>query len=224
MMPVADIERRQGVDRARQRGDDGIVRYHPELMADAILGRDIHVRRIGAHLGEDGIDFRGGGIGHHDGPGLRIHRFDLTHAVVFLGGRRVLVLADAVRRIVRERSDRGESGLSASAVTQPVNVISGLGIADQHTCRDHAGEVLGGLRIDGLIVRIDRWIEIDLRLGDVQEAPRPSLGALACLCARKHVIRRCQNFPGAPGCRTQRTKRLYQSQRALRMRMDGGPV
>ena len=45
VMPVADIEGRQGVDRARQRPDGGIVGDHPKLMAHAVVSYGGHVGR-----------------------------------------------------------------------------------------------------------------------------------------------------------------------------------
>src|SRR5262249_24554874 len=79
---------------------------------------------------------------------------------------------------------------------------------------DHPGEVLARLGVDRGRIGVDAGVEVDFRLRDVEEAPRLALGALARLGAREHVIGRRQDLGGAPGCRTQRTKRGNERQRA----------
>src|SRR5262249_9087678 len=58
-------------------------------------------------------------------------------------------------------------------------------------------------------------IEVDLGLGDVQEAPRLAAGALARFRTRQHVIGRGQNLSGAAVGRAQRAEGLDQRQRDL---------
>ena len=159
-------------------------------------------------------------IGQHDRAGLRVDRLDLAHAVVFLRRRRQLVLADAVLGIGRNRRDRGEAGLDAIAPGQPVGVIAGLVVAHEHAGGDHAPKILGGLGVDRAVMRIDRRIEIDLGLGDVQKAPRLALRAIARFRARKHVVGRRQNVRRAPRRRPQRAKGFDQGQWALRRGLD----
>ena len=43
VMPVGDVDRGQGVERARQRRDGGVVVDHPELVAHAVVGGDVDV-------------------------------------------------------------------------------------------------------------------------------------------------------------------------------------
>ena len=212
VMAVGDIERGQDVDGARERRNRGIVADHPELMAHAVIGGDVDRGLACGGARQQGIDVRRRRISEHDRAGLRIHRFDLADAIVFLGNRRQFVLADAIAGVGADRRHRGEAGLDVTAPGQPVDIVTGLVVAPEHAGADHALQILGGLGVDRVVVRIDRRIEVDLRLGDVQETPRLALGALVRLGARQHVIGRRQNFGGAPWRRPQRAEGLYQAQ------------
>ena len=215
VMAVGDIDRRQRVEGARQRRDGRVVVDHPHLVAHAVVGGDVDVGCARGGARQHGVDLGRGRIGHHHRAGLGVDGLDLADAVVLLQRRGQLVLAHAVRRVVGERGDAGEPGLHAVAPGQPVDVVAGLGVAHEHAGRDHAGEVLGRLGVDGAVIRVDRRIEVDLGLGDVQEAPRLALGALARLRAREHVIGRGQDFGGAAGRGTQRAKGLDERQEEL---------
>ena len=166
---------------------------------------------------QHGVDLRRRRIGEHDRPGLRVDRLDLAHAVVFLGRRGVLVLADAILRISGDRGHRREAGLDVTAPGQPVDVVAGLVVAHEHAGGDHAPQILRRLGVDRAVIGIGRRIEIDLRLGDVQKAPRLAGGALARLGAGEHVIGRRQNLGGASRRRPQRAKGFYQGQTATPM-------
>jgi hypothetical protein len=216
VMAVGDIERRQGIDGAGQRRDGLIVADHPELVPNAVIGGDVECRRGVRSAREHGVDLRRRRVAEHDRPGLRVDRFDLAHPVVFLGRRGVLVAADAIAGVVGERCHRGEPGRNVAAPGRAVDVIARLGVANEHAGRDHGFEALGGLGIDRAIVGIGRRIEVDLRLGDVQKAPRLALGALARLRAREHVIGRGQNFGGTSRRRPQRAEGFYQGHLASR--------
>src|SRR5262249_49493408 len=152
--------------------DRRVVVDHPELMAHAVVGGHVDVGGARGGAGQRRIDLRGGGIAHHHRAGLSVDGLDLADAVVFLDRGRVLVLANAVAGVIGERGDRREPGLLAVAAGQAVDVVTGLGVADQHAGRDHAAEILGGLGIDRTIVGVYAGIEVDLGLGDVEEAPR----------------------------------------------------
>ncbi len=214
-MPVGNVDRRQRVERARQRGDRCVVGDDPHLMAHAVIGGDVDIRCAGACLRQQRIDLRRGRIAHHHRPGLRVDRLDLADAVVLLHRRGQLVLADPVGGVVGERGDRGEAGLHAAVPGQPVDVVGGLGVADQRAGLDHVVEILPRLGVDRLVVRIDRRVEVDLGLGDMQEAPRLALGALARLRARQHVVGRREDFGGAAGRRAQRTEGGNEGQGSL---------
>ena len=211
-MAVGDIERGQGVDGARERGDRRLVVDHPELVAHAVVRGDVDRRSCRGGAREQGVDRRRRRIGQHDRAGLRVDRLDLAHAVVFLHRRRQLVLADAVLGVSRNRRDRREAGLDAAAPGQAVGVVAGLVVAHERAVGDHAAKILAGLGVDGAVVRVDRRIEIDLGLGDVQKAPRLAFRAIARFRARKHVVRRRKNVRRASRRRPQRAKGLYQGQ------------
>ncbi len=214
VMPVRDIEGRQGIGGARQRRDRRLVADRPELMAHAVVGGDVHLGRTRGGFRQHGVDVGSRRIGDHDRAGLRVDGLDLMDPVVFLDRGRELMLADAVGGVIGERSRHREPGLGAVAPGQPVNVIARLGIADHDAGRDHALEIFGRLGIDRRIVRIDRGIEIDLGLRDMQEAPRLAFGAQARLRAREHVIGGRQDLGGAPGSGPQRTEGLNERQEA----------
>ena len=79
---------------------------------------------------------------------------------------------------------------------------------------DHAAEVLGRLGIDRVVMGIDRRVEVDLRLGDMQEAPGLGRSPRTRLLARQDVVGRGKNFRGARRRRAQRAKGLDQGQGA----------
>ena len=139
------------------------------------------------------------------GPVWALTRLDLADAVVLFDRRGQLVLADAVGRVVGDRGDRGEAGLHPVAPGQPIDVIEWRGVAHQHAGLDHALQVLGGLGVDRAVVGVGLGIEVDLGLGDMQEAPRLARGALARLRARKHVIGRRQDVGGRVRARDARS-------------------
>ena len=78
VVAVGDIEGGQRVDGVRERGDREIVGDHPKLMAHAIVGRDINLRRVCGGTREHRIDLGRSRIGEHHGAGLRLHGFDLA--------------------------------------------------------------------------------------------------------------------------------------------------
>ena len=94
-MAIGDIERGQGVDRARQRCDRGLVANTqsswrtPSSAVTSTSG-------FAEASAEQRVDRRRVRIGEHDRAGLRADRLDLAHPVVLLGRRRQLMLADAV--------------------------------------------------------------------------------------------------------------------------------
>ena len=215
-MAVGNIERGQSVDSARECRDRRFVLDQPELVAHAVVGCDIDCGSFRSGAGEQRVDRWRLRIGEHDRAGLRVDRLDLAHAVVFLHRRRQLVLADAVLGVGAERGHRGEAGLDAVAPRQPVDVVAGRLVAHEHAGVDHAPKIFAGLRVDRGVMKIDRRIEVDLRLGDVQKAPRLSFGAFAGLCAGQHVIGRRKDLRPAPEGGPQGAKGFDQGQRGSR--------
>ena len=64
--------------------------------------------------GQDVVHFARLRIGDHDRPGLGVQRVDLAHAVRFLVGLGVLVLADAVGVVLGDRGGGDQAGLRVS--------------------------------------------------------------------------------------------------------------
>ncbi len=182
-------------------------------MAHAVVGGDVDVGRPACGPRQHGVDRGRVGIGDHHRPGLRVDRLDLADAVVLLDRRGQLVLADAVGLVVGDRGRGGKPGLHPVAPGQPIDVVAGPGIAHEHAGRDHPLQVVRGLGVDGTVVGVERRVEIDLGLRDVQEAPRLAFGALARLGARQHVVGRREDLGGAARRGTERAERLDQRQR-----------
>ncbi len=134
------------------------------------------------------FDLRCGRIRHHDRTGLRVKRFDLAHAVVLFVRLRELVLADAIGVVRRDRRDRDEAGLDVAAHDQAIGVVARLAVSHEHALRDHAPEILRGPGVDLGRIRIGAGRQIDLGLGDMQEAPGLAGRLRARLFGRQHVI------------------------------------
>ena len=215
-MAVGDVDRRQGIEGAAELADGRVVGDHPELVAHAVVGGDVDLRRAGGRLRQQRVDRRRVRVADHHRAGLRVDRLDLADAVVFLHRRRQLVLADAVGGVVGERGGGGEAGLRAAAPSEPVDVIAGLGVARQDAVGDHLCEILGRLGVDRAIVGVGRGVEVDLRLRDMQKAPRLARGARARLRAREHVIGRRQYLGGASGRGAQGAEGFNERQDGLR--------
>ena len=227
MVTIGDVERRQSFDRARESRNRLHVVNDPELVAHAVVRGHIDGGAAGGGALEQGVERGGGRIGEHDRAGLRVHRLDLAHAVVFLRRRRMLVPADAVFGVGGKRSDRRQAGLDLLFTLvlpgQPVGVVEGPFVAPEYAGHNHVLQILGGLRVHCAVIGIDRGIEVDLGLGDMEKAPWPGLGAHARFRARQHVIGRRENFRGAAGRRPQRAEGLYQGHLDL-LRSEGGPL
>ena len=107
VVAVADVDRRQRVEQARELGNGGRFADHPQLVSDIVVGRD---GDVGVALGgalQGPVQLWRMRIGHHDGAGLGVERLDLPDAICLLHRRRQLVLADAIGGVVGERGDAG---------------------------------------------------------------------------------------------------------------------
>ena len=95
-MTVGDIKGWQVLKRCREIRDPIWIVYHPHFVTYAIGRCSLDVRRTHSGAGDECIDVRCCRIRDHDGPGLRIHRLDLAHAVALFDGCGELVFADEV--------------------------------------------------------------------------------------------------------------------------------
>jgi hypothetical protein len=109
------------------------------------------------------------------------------------------VLADAALVVVGHAGGGDEARLLTPAHDQPVEVIARRAVLLQHPFLEHPVEVLLALGVDRRAVGIGAGRQIDLGLGDVQEAPGLAGGAFAGLLAVEHVIGRRGHFGGFIG-------------------------
>ena len=133
-------------------------------------------------------------------------------AVGLLDGRGELVPADAAVLVAGDGGDAGEAGLPQALPDRAIGVVVRAGVALEHALGDHALQVLRRLGVDGVAVGIGALGQIDLGLGDVQEAPRLAPRPLARLRARQHVVGRCQHLACACRNGAQSPKRLDERQ------------
>ena len=207
VMAVGDVERGQRLELRREVVDQGSLADHPQLVGDGVVRRDRHVGiALGGAL-ERPVDLGRVRIGHHHGTRLGVERLDLPDAVGLLHGRRQLVLLDAPRRVGVERGDAGKARLPAARPGGAIGIVVGVGVAHQHALAAHALEVLGRGGVDRRRIGVGADGQIDLGLGDVQEAPGLALGALARLRAREHVVGRGDDLAGVGRHGAKRTER-----------------
>ncbi len=183
------------------------VTHHPEGVAHAGIGDDVDFRRGRCHLGRQFINRGILLVGEEHRPGLGIERVHLAHAVVFLVGAGELVLADAVGVVIGHAGGGDEAGLLMIAHDQPVEVVAGGAVLLQHPFREHALEVFLALGVDLRVMGIGFGGQVDLGLGDVEEAPGLAFGAFAGLAAVEDVIGGRGHFGGFFGKGTQARER-----------------
>ncbi len=208
MVAVGDVEIGHGVEGGAQGSDRRCIVDQPDGVAHAI-GRDVGDRVVSASPAcDEVIRHRRVGIRQEHRSGLGGQRLDLADAVVFLVGAGELVLADAVAVVVGDRGGGHEAGLDMVAHGHPVGVVARRRIADQDTVGDQALEIFRGFGVDlrGVGVGIGR--QVDLGLGDVQEAERLSGSLRTGFGAGQHVVGRGGNIAGAAGGRAQSAERL----------------
>ncbi len=157
-------------------------------MPHAVIGGEIVERGFGHD--PPGQRVHGGivPVGQKYRTGLGIQRIDLAHPIRFLVGACVLVLADAVAEIVVHRGGGHQADLFVIPHDQAVQVIHGPILADQDPGIDHLRQIPGTLGIDGIVVGIGPFRQIDFRFGDVQETPGAVPGAFAGLGGVEHII------------------------------------
>ena len=154
-------------------------------------------------------------IGHHDRAGLGVERLDLAHPVGLLDGRSELVPAHSAVLVAGDGRDAGEPRLPQALPHRAVGIVVRAGVTQHHALGDHAGQVLRRLGVDRVAVGIGALGQVDLGLGDVQEAPRLAARALARLRAREHVIGRREHLPGPCRHGAQGPERLDERQSPL---------
>jgi hypothetical protein len=212
MMPVGDVQRRHGVEERGDARDAVRVADRPDGVAGAVVECRSGVGRPTHGVREERVDLGRARVRHEHRPGLRVERLHVPHAVVFLVRARMLVLADAVRFVRRDRRRSHQSRLRVIARGNAIDVVRGRRVAYEHARVEHPREVLGGLRVDRRRVRIDTRRQVDLGLRDVQEAPRAARRARARLVRGDHVVGRRDDVGGAAGRGAQGRKRTNEGQ------------
>ena len=212
VVAVGDVDRRQRLEGVGQLLDRPGIGDHPQLVGHVVIGRHSHVRVARGGAGQQRVDLRRMRIGHHDRAGLGVERVDLLDAVGLLDRRGELVPAHAAILVAGDGGDAGEAGLPQALPYRAVGVVVRTGVTLQHALGHHALEVIRRLGVDSVAVGVGALGQVDLGLGDVQEAPRLAPRALSRLRARQHVVGRCQHLPRACRNGAQSPKRLDECQ------------
>ena len=179
-------------------------------MHDAVVGGDVIQRRGLGDAVEDALEFRVGAIGQQHRSRLRVQRIDLANAIVFLVGAGKLMLAHAVGVVVRDGRRADKTGLHVVTHLQAIDVVARGCVADQNALLDQAREVFRALGVDRRRVGIGVLREIDLRLGDVQEAVGLAFGARPRLFGVQHIVGRGRHVGRTFGDGTQTAEGTHQ--------------
>ena len=126
------------------------------------------------------------------------------------------MLADAVFAVVGERGNGRKPGLGAALAGEPIDVVSGFRVADQDALTDHAVEVFRRLGVDCVGIGVDVGRKVDLRLGDMEEAPGFPPRLDPRLVAGENIIGRREDLRRPPRRGTEGTKGADQGQGGLR--------
>ena len=119
-------------------------------MAHAIFAGEIHIGFLGDFLGDKFIQCGDGAIGQEHRAGLRVERFNVAHAVVFLVRAGELVLLDDVLQVFLDARGGDEADLRVTAHDLAVKVEARLRVLLERALSDEFGEVLFTLRVDGV--------------------------------------------------------------------------
>ena len=149
-------------------------------MPDAVVGREIVERRLGASLGHDRVDRGIVLVGEKRGTRMRLENFDVARAVILLVLARLLVLLQDARQIFLRVEGRDDARLRMVAHDLPIGVEARRVVLDERTVRTKRIKGLAGLRV-GFGRRTVRTVgHVDFRARDVQE----TLGISGCEGAR----------------------------------------
>ena len=206
-MTVGDVEAGHAVEHGGQPGDRRRIVDHPDRVAHAV-GRDVGDRVAVRRPRDEAVRLRRIGIRQEHRAGLRRERLDLADAVVLLVGAGEFVLANAVAVVVGDRRGGDDAGLDMLAQGQPIGVIARRRIADQDAVGDQAAEIVGRFGVDRGGVRIGIERQVNLGLGNVQEAERLPGRLRAGFGAGQHIVGRGGNIGSAAGGRAQSAERL----------------
>jgi hypothetical protein len=193
MMPVGDVGRRHTGERSLEDRDLVRIVHDPELVRDPVDRGEIRGGGLRRPLLDDAVQILSIPVGEENGSRLCRERLRVPRPVVLLVGACVLVALDATAEVVGDRRRADDSGLCVRPHVEAVEVERRPGILHQPTFRAHGVEVRPSARVDALVVRIDRRIQVDLGLHDVQECVRVSGGEFPGLVGVENVVGKAGN-------------------------------
>ena len=187
---------------------DGLVVIdHPELVAELVLVDEIVLRSLLDGLGHNLVQHVVVLVGEEHRLDVGVLDAYVNHSVILLVLAGELVLLDLAGSVVIRVGAENESVLCAAFHGLGIDVVALLRVAPEPTLLLPLLEILHGLVIDLRVVILKDGIEVDLRLGDVEEGFLS--GHLLGLFGVKHVIRRgchlCHNIFRRPD----RRERFY---------------
>ena len=170
MVSVGDVERGHVGERGRNRGADARLSL-PERVDDPVGRGDVVERRTGDDLSDRGVHGGTPAVREQHRPALRPGLDDVARAVVLLVGPRLLVLLDEVAAVLVHRERGGDAGLDVATHLQAIDIDRRRGVLLERF-RLERRERRGGLRVDGVVVRVRVGGEVDFGPRHVQKAQR----------------------------------------------------
>ena len=193
VVAVGHVERIDlGGEDLRDPGDRGVVVNHPEGVRELVLVHELVLGFARGGFCDDGGEFRVVLEGEEDGLDVRILDADMDHAVVFLVLAGQFVLLDLAGGVVVGVGAQDEAVLGPFAHGLGVDIVLLLVVLDEPAFLPPLLEIGDGLVIGGLGVLIGDGVEVDFRLGDVQQGLLSGHGL--GLGGVEDVIRRCRDL------------------------------
>ena len=172
VMAIGHVERRDRGEALGHGSDLGGIRDDPERVFDPVAGDEVVGGRSSAHDVDDAVELIDRSVGQEHRLRVRVGLGDVAGPIVLLVGARVLVLLDEALLVLAHAAERDQACLDVLAHALLVDVQAGSRVPHQHAVGNEAPQVVAPLRVDAVVVHIDRWIEVDLGLADVQEGNR----------------------------------------------------
>jgi hypothetical protein len=188
VVSISDVKKWDGGEFVFDELDGGGIVDNPGGVAHAVLGSEIDVRLFSGFLFGQVIDYGIGAVSQKHRAGLRIERFDVSDAVVFLVGPGELMLLDDVLEIILTARGGDEADLAVFAHDLAIKIEGGLGILFERAVLDQLLEIFLTLRVNFRSVDISGGGEVDFRFGDVEKAEGIANRHLAGFRGRHDVI------------------------------------
>ena len=163
--------------------------------------------RAGTYGIHDPVDLRVGAVGEKHGLGVRVRFGDVAGPVILLVRTRVFVFLDQALLVLAHAAQRNQARLYVRTHALLIDVQARFRVAHQHAIGNEPSQGVPSLRVHTVVVHIDRRIEVDFGLADVQERSRVSVGQRAGLIRREHVVGETGNVARDLEARSVRTER-----------------